>query len=191
MSSTRTTPTLTALHEGKRHLPWLPIAIFGALVALLGVGLTLNPREVPSPLIGKAAPHFELPLLLEAAKTLTPADMKGKVWMFNVWASWCTSCRQEHAVIAELAKSGVVPVYGLNYKDTREDGMEYLAKLGNPYKLIAYDPQGRVGLDYGVYGTPETYVIDKQGVIRYKRIGPLTPQIIKQKIIPLVHELNR
>ena len=190
MSATPTTPMTASSHTAKRRLPWLPIAIFGALVVLLGVGLTLNPREVPSPLIGKAAPHFELPLLLDSTKTFTPADMKGKVWMFNVWASWCTSCRQEHAVIAELAKSGVVPVYGLNYKDTREDGKEYLAKLGNPYQLIAYDPQGRVGLDYGVYGTPETYVIDKRGVIRYKRIGPLTPEIIKQKIIPLVQELN-
>lgn len=170
---------------------WLPIGIFAALVVLLGVGLTLNPREVPSPLVGKAAPHFELPLLLEPAKTFTPAHMQGKVWMFNVWASWCISCRQEHAVLAEFAKTGLVPVYGLNYKDKREDGVAYLSKLGNPYQLVAYDPQGRVGLDYGVYGTPETYVIDKRGVIRYKRIGPLSPQIIQQKIIPLIHELNR
>lgn len=190
MNTIPTVPVTASTNAAKRRLPWLPIAIFAALVALLGVGLTLNPREVPSPLIGKAAPHFELPLLLDSTKTFTPADMKGKVWMFNVWASWCTSCRQEHAVIAEFAKTGVVPVYGLNYKDTREDGKEYLAKLGNPYHLIAYDPQGRVGLDYGVYGTPETYVIDKRGVIRYKRIGPLTPEIIKQKIIPLVQELN-
>lgn len=190
MNTIPTVPVTASTNAAKRRLPWLPIAIFAALVALLGVGLTLNPREVPSPLIGKAAPHFELPLLLDSTKTFTPADMKGKVWMFNVWASWCTSCRQEHAVIAEFAKTGVVPVYGLNYKDTREDGKEYLAKLGNPYQLIAYDPQGRVGLDYGVYGTPETYVIDKRGVIRYKRIGPLTPEIIKQKIIPLVQELN-
>lgn len=191
MSTTRTTTALTPPLAGKARLPWLPVAIFGVLVALLGVGLTLNPREVPSPLIGKAAPNFELPLLLDPGTTLAPADMKGKVWMFNVWASWCVSCRQEHAVLAELAKSGVVPVYGLNYKDTREEGVAYLARLGNPYRRIAYDPQGRVGLDYGVYGTPETYVIDKRGVIRYKRIGPLTQEIIKEKIIPLIHELNR
>lgn len=169
----------------------LPLGIFAALVVLLGVGLTLNPREVPSPLVGKPAPHFELPLLLEPDKRFSPKDMTGKVWMFNVWASWCTSCRQEHPVLTEFAKTGAVPVYGLDYKDRREDGINYLRKLGDPYQLIAYDPQGRVGLDYGVYGTPETYVIDKGGVIRYKRIGPLTPEIIKQKIIPLIHELNR
>ena len=169
---------------------WVPIAIFIALVALLGVGLTLNPREVPSPLIGKAAPHFELPLLLGPDRTFTPKDMAGKVWMFNVWASWCTSCRQEHPLLSDFAKAGLVPVYGLNYKDERSDGIAYLKQLGNPYQLIAYDPKGRVGIDYGVYGTPETYVIDKRGVIRYKRIGPLTPEIIRDKIVPLVHALN-
>lgn len=173
-----------------RSRSWLPIALFIALIVLLGVGLTLNPREVPSPLVGKAAPHFELPLLLEPNTTFAPKDMTGKVWMFNVWASWCTSCRQEHATLSEFAKSGLIPVFGLNYKDERADGIAYLKKLGNPYQLIAYDPSGRVGLDYGVYGTPETYIVDKAGVIRYKRIGPLTPEIIRQKIVPLVHELN-
>ena len=174
-----------------RPKSWLPLAIFAALVVLLGVGLTLNPREVPSPLIGKPAPHFELPLLADASKTFTPEDMKGKVWMFNVWASWCTSCRQEHPILAEFAKTGLVPVIGLDYKDQRDDGLAYLAKLGNPYSVVAYDPKGLVGLDYGVYGTPETYVIDRRGVIRYKRIGPLTPQILEQKVIPLINELNR
>ena len=181
----------TAVLRLNRRWRLFPLAIFAMLVVLLGVGLTLNPREVPSPLIGKAAPHFELPLLADSTQTFTPADMKGKVWMFNVWASWCTSCRQEHPVLAEFAKSGLVPVIGLDYKDQREDGKAYLAKLGNPYQVVAFDPQGRVGLDYGVYGTPETYVIDKRGVIRYKRIGPLTPQILEQKVIPLINELNR
>lgn len=169
----------------------LPLAIFVVLVGFLGVGLTLNPREVPSPLVGKVAPAFELPQLADPAKTFSPAEMRGKVWMLNVWASWCVSCRAEHRTLAELAQSGIVPVYGLNYKDTREDGLEYLRKLGDPYRAIAFDPQGRVGIDYGVYGTPETYVIDKQGVIRYKRIGPLTPEIIKEKVIPLVATLSR
>ena len=169
----------------------LPLAIFVVLVGFLGVGLTLNPREVPSPLVGKPAPAFELPQLADPAKTFSPAEMRGKVWMLNVWASWCVSCRAEHRTLAELAHSGIVPVYGLNYKDTREDGLEYLRKLGDPYRAIAFDPQGRVGIDYGVYGTPETYVIDKQGVIRYKRIGPLTPEIIKEKVIPLVATLSR
>ena len=169
----------------------LPLAIFVVLVGFLGVGLTLNPREVPSPLVGKVAPAFELPQLADPTKTFSPAEMRGKVWMLNVWASWCVSCRAEHRTLAELAQSGIVPVYGLNYKDTREDGLEYLRKLGDPYRTIAFDPQGRVGIDYGVYGTPETYVIDKQGVIRYKRIGPLTPEIIKEKVIPLVAQLSR
>jgi cytochrome c biogenesis protein CcmG/thiol:disulfide interchange protein DsbE len=169
----------------------LPLGVFAALVVLLAVGLTLDPREVPSPLVGKPAPAFELPLLLEPDQRFSPQDMAGKVWLLNVWASWCVSCRQEHLVLSELAKAGAVPAYGLNYKDRREDGIIYLRTLGDPYQLVAYDPQGRVGLEYGVYGTPETYVIDKRGIIRYKRIGPLTPEIVRQKIVPLVHELNR
>ena len=169
----------------------IPIAIFVALVALLGVGLKLDPREVPSPLIGKPAPHFELPQLRETTKTFTERDMRGKVWMLNVWASWCVSCRAEHPVLLDLAASGAVPIYGLNYKDKREDGLAWLKGMGDPYKLSIYDFDGRVGIDYGVYAVPETYVIDKAGVIRYKRIGPLTPQIVKEKVLPLVRELER
>ena len=170
---------------------WLPIGAFAALVVLLGVGLTLNPREVPSPLVGKAAPQFELQQLIDADRTFSPKDMTGKVWLLNVWASWCTSCREEHPVLSAVAKGGAVPVYGLNYKDRREDGVAWLERLGNPFVLSAYDPNGRIGIDYGVYGTPETYVIDKQGVIRYKRIGPVTPEILEQKMVPLIAELNR
>ena len=169
----------------------IPITIFVALVALLGVGLKLDPREVPSPLIGKPAPHFELPQLRETTRTFTERDMRGKVWMLNVWASWCVSCREEHPVLLDLAASGAVPIYGLNYKDKREDGLAWLKGMGDPYKLSIYDFDGRVGIDYGVYGVPETYVIDKAGVIRYKRIGPLTPQIVKEKVLPLVRELER
>jgi len=169
----------------------LPIAIFAALVALLAVGLTLDPRKVPSPLIGKPAPHFELPLLQEAKQTFTERDMLGKVWILNVWASWCVSCREEHPVLLELAASGAVPVYGLNYKDKREDGLAWLKGMGDPYKVSIFDFDGKVGIDYGVYGVPETYVIDKLGVIRYKCIGPLTAQIVKEKVLPLVQELSR
>jgi cytochrome c biogenesis protein CcmG/thiol:disulfide interchange protein DsbE len=169
----------------------LPLAIFAALIALLGVGLTLNPREVPSPLIGKPAPHFELPQLREAAKTFTEKDMLGRVWVLNVWASWCVTCREEHPVLLELAKSGAVPLYGLNYKDRREDGLAWLKTMGDPYQLSIYDVEGRVGIDYGVYGVPETYVIDKRGVIRYKRIGALTPEIVRDKVLPLVQGLGR
>jgi len=169
----------------------LPLAIFAALVALLAVGLTLDPRKVPSPLIGKPAPHFELPLLQEAKQTFTERDMLGKVWILNVWASWCVSCREEHPVLLELAASGAVPVYGLNYKDKREDGLAWLKGMGDPYKVSIFDFDGKVGIDYGVYGVPETYVIDKLGVIRYKCIGPLTAQIVKEKVLPLVQELSR
>jgi len=169
----------------------IPIAIFVALVALLGVGLKLDPREVPSPLIGKPAPHFELPQLHETTRMFTERDMLGKVWMLNVWASWCVSCRDEHPVLLDLATSGAVPLYGLNYKDKREDGLAWLKSMGDPYRISIYDFDGKVGIDYGVYGVPETYVIDKLGVIRYKRIGPLTPQILKEKVLPLVRELER
>jgi cytochrome c biogenesis protein CcmG/thiol:disulfide interchange protein DsbE len=182
--------TVTATSGVWRMRVWLPIAIFVALVVLLGVGLTLNPREVPSPLVGKPTPDFELPQLLDPGKTFSPKEMRGKVWLLNVWASWCTACREEHPVLSALAKSGAVPIYGLDYKDKRDEAIGFLRALGDPYVLSASDPNGRIGIDYGVYGVPETYVIDKQGVIRYKRIGPVTPEIIQQKILPLVHELN-
>ena len=170
---------------------WVPIVIFIALIVLLGVGLTLNPREVPSPLVGKPAPDFVLPQLLDPGKTFSPKEMRGKVWLLNVWASWCPPCVEEHPSVTALAKSGAVPVYGLNYKDKHDDATTWLRKLGDPFVLSAYDPNGRIAIDYGVYGTPETYVIDKQGIIRYKRVGPLNPQLIQQKILPLVRELNR
>jgi len=169
----------------------VPLGLFFALVILLGVGLTLNPREVPSPLINKPAPPFELPQLHEPDRTFSPQQMLGKVWMFNVWASWCVSCREEHPVLVDLARRNVVPIYGLDYKDQRADGLRWLQQFGNPYVLSAFDASGRVGIDYGVYGVPETYVIDKRGVIRYKHIGVLTPKIVSEKIVPLVKELDR
>jgi cytochrome c biogenesis protein CcmG, thiol:disulfide interchange protein DsbE len=169
----------------------LPLGIFALLVALLAIGLTLNPREVPSPLIGKPAPHFELPQLHDPDKTFSERSMLGKVWVLNVWASWCVPCREEHPVLLDLAQSGAVPLVGLNYKDERRNSLAWLRSMGNPYQLTAYDLQGRVGIDYGVYGVPETYLIDKRGVIRYKRIGPLTTEIVKEKVLPLVHELER
>jgi len=184
--------SITASQERPSMLRFvLPLGVFLALAVLLGVGLKLNPREVPSPLINKPAPHFELPQLHAPEKTFSEKDMLGKVWLLNVWASWCVSCREEHPVLVELAKSGVVPLYGLNYKDKRDEGIAWLKQFRDPYRLSAYDGNGRVGIDYGVYGVPETYVIDKRGIIRYKRIGVLTPDIVKQKILPLVDELNR
>jgi len=165
--------------------------IFVALLALLAVGLTLNPREVPSPLIGKPAPMFQLPLLHEPDKSFSAKDELGKVWLLNVWASWCVACREEHQVLVGYSKRGGAPLYGLDYKDQRADGMRWLARYGNPYRASFFDADGRVGIDYGVYGVPETYVIDKRGVIRYKRIGPITPELLDKTIVPLVQELER
>lgn len=168
----------------------LPLGIFVVLLGFLGAGLRLNPREVPSPLIGKPAPAFLLPQLHSLDKMVSPQDMKGQVWLLNVWASWCVSCRQEHPVLLELQRRGIVPVYGLDYKDEPEAGLEWLRREGNPYALSIVDRDGRVGIDYGVYGVPETFVIDKAGVVRYKHIGPLTPAVMEQKLAPLVKELN-
>jgi cytochrome c biogenesis protein CcmG/thiol:disulfide interchange protein DsbE len=169
---------------------YLLLGGFVAFVLLLAAGLRLNPREVPSPLINKPAPAFSLPQLHDPEKVFTPAEMKGRVWMLNVWASWCVSCRQEHPVLVQLARSGAVPIYGLNYKDERAAGIAWLNQFGNPYKLSAFDAKGDVGIDYGVYGVPETYVIDKKGVIRYKQIGIVTPEILQEKVLPLVKTLE-
>lgn len=168
-----------------------PLGIFLILVAFLGIGLTLNPREVPSPLVGKAAPAFELPRLHEPSKNFSPAEMKGRVWMLNVWASWCVSCRDEHPVLVELAKTKLVPLYGLNYKDPRDDALRWLKQFGDPYDMSVADIDGRIGIEYGVYGVPETYVIDKAGVIRYKHIGPINRESVQKTLLPLIAELNR
>ena len=188
-----------------------PLIGFIVLVVLLAVGLRLNPREVPSPLVGKPAPDFALPKLAAMDQTFSPKDMKGKVWLLNVWASWCVSCRQEHPILVEIAKNKAITLVGLNYKEVRGDGAfdmdkisaeneralaveradAWLKRHGDPYALSVLDLDGRVGIDYGVYGVPETYVIDKQGVIRFKHIGPVTPDVFSGKILPLVAELNR
>ncbi len=169
----------------------LPLAVFITLVLFLGVGLRLNPREIPSPFIGKDAPAFKLTQLHAPGKTISPQDMVGQVWLLNVWASWCVACRQEHPVLMDLARQGVVPIVGLNYKDTRENGAGWLRQFGNPYTVSGVDADGRVGIDYGVYGVPETFVIDKRGVIRMKHIGPVTPEVIVEKLLPLIKELQR
>jgi len=166
------------------------LGVFAALVLLLAIGLRLNPREVPSPLIGKAAPPFDLPLLQQPDKRFSEKQMLGRVWILNVWASWCPPCLVEHPVVTRVARAGLAPVIGLNYKDAREEALPWLERNGNPYQLIVYDRDGRIGIDYGVYGVPETYVIDRQGVIRYKHIGPLTAEVVQQKVEPLVKELT-
>jgi len=169
----------------------IPLAVFLVLCGFLFVGLFLNPREVPSPLIDKPAPPFSLKQLHRPDQQLGLEDMKGKVWLLNVWASWCVACREEHPLLVEFSKQGIVPIVGLNYKDEPAAGMRWLQELGNPYTVSVVDRDGRVGIDYGVYGVPETFVIDKQGVIRYKQIGPVTVEVLEKKILPLVRQLEK
>jgi cytochrome c biogenesis protein CcmG/thiol:disulfide interchange protein DsbE len=168
----------------------VPLALFIALSAFLLRGLWLNPREVPSPLINKPAPQFTLPKLHSEALPFDSKDMLGQVWIFNVWASWCGPCRNEHPLFNQLASKKLVPIIGLNYKDQPANAKAWLQELGDPYLLTVADREGRVGIDFGVYGVPETFVIDKQGVIRYKHIGPVTAEAMDKKIIPLVKELQ-
>jgi cytochrome c biogenesis protein CcmG/thiol:disulfide interchange protein DsbE len=169
----------------------IPLAVFVVILAFLFVGLGLNPREVPSPLIGKPAPAFQLAQLHAPDRAFTQKDMLGQVWLLNVWASWCISCRDEHPLLVQLAKAKTVPLVGLNYKDKPDEAKAWLKQFGDPYQLSITDRNGRVGIDYGVYGVPETFLIDKAGVIRYKHIGPITPDALQTKILPLVKELQR
>lgn len=169
----------------------IPLALFAVLVGFLAVGLRLDPHEVPSPLVNKPAPAFKIAQLEQPDMQFSPDDLKGKVWVLNVWASWCVACRQEHPVLMTFARAKVAPLIGLDYKDQRKDAMGVLKRAGNPYDLTAFDGDGRVGIDYGVYGVPESYVIDKAGVIRYKHIGPITEDALQQTIIPLINELKK
>jgi cytochrome c biogenesis protein CcmG/thiol:disulfide interchange protein DsbE len=169
----------------------IPLVLFVILVIFLAIGLGRDPHEVPSPLIGKAAPTFQLPQLKDPGKSFSAQEMRGKVWLLNVWASWCVSCREEHPLLLDYARSAAVPIYGLNYKDKRADALDWLEQLGDPYVLSAADEDGRVAIDYGVYGAPETYLIDRDGVIRFKQVGAVTPDIWQRKILPLVKDLNR
>ena len=168
----------------------LPLAVFALLVFFLWRGLRLDPHQVPSPLIDKPAPGFALTRLDDANTTIRRDDMLGKVWMLNVWASWCVACREEHPTLVAFSKTKAVPIIGLNYKDTRAEGLGWLSQFGNPYDASVFDQNGRVGIDFGVYGVPETFVIDKQGVIRFKHVGALTPELIRTRIQPLLKELD-
>ncbi|MEI7464402.1 MAG: DsbE family thiol:disulfide interchange protein [Burkholderiales bacterium] len=173
----------------KRYL--LPLLVFLLMAGFLAIGLKLDPREVPSPLIGKTAPAFDLPQLAAPDQRLATKDLRGQVWLLNVWASWCVACRQEHPLLVELSKAGQVKLYGLNYKDKSDDALGWLNNFGNPYLKSVSDTDGRVGIDYGVYGVPETFVIDKQGIIRYKQIGPVTPESLRDTLLPLVAKLEQ
>ena len=169
----------------------IPLILFIVLVGFLAAGLNRDPSEVPSPLINKPAPAFKVPQLADPSKSFSPEEMKGQVWVLNVWASWCIACREEHPMLVEMSKSQVAPLIGLDYKDKRTDAMEMLARQGNPYALSAFDSDGRVGINYGVYGVPETYVIDKTGIIRFKQIGPITKEVLEKSIYPIIAKLNK
>jgi cytochrome c biogenesis protein CcmG/thiol:disulfide interchange protein DsbE len=172
----------------KRYL--IPLAVFAVLAGFLAVGLNLNPREVPSPLVGKPAPAFTQPRLEAPEARVAHSELQGRVWVLNVWASWCVPCLAEHPLVTELARDSGVAVVGLNYKDKAEDATRWLARHGNPYTMVLTDRDGAVGIDYGVYGVPETFVVDRAGVIRHKHIGPITPQALRDEILPLVRRLN-
>lgn len=173
----------------------IPLVLFIGLVAFLLVGLHRDPHEVPSPLINKAAPSFQLPQLHDPMKNFSPQDMRGKVWLLNFWGSWCIACREEHPLLVEYAKSRVIPIYGVDYqyandsKDERTAALQLLEELGNPYTMTAFDAEGRTSIDYGVYGAPESFLIDKKGVIRFKQIGPITEDVWNNKILPLAKQL--
>src|SRR2546425_2691877 len=169
----------------------LPLVLFIALVGFLLIGLHRDPHEVPSPLINKPAPDFKLGQLPDPNKTFSPQEMRGKVWILNFWGTWCVACREEHPLLLEYAKTGAVPIYGVDYKDERTAALQWLDEFGNPYALTAFDVDGRVSIDYGVYGAPESYLIDRNGVIRFKQIGPITEEVWKNKILPLAKQLNQ
>ena len=169
----------------------IPLVLFVVLIVFLAIGLGHDPHKLPSALINQPAPEFALPELREPSKIISPSQMRGKVWLLNVWGSWCPACREEHPFLMDIARTEVVPIYGLSWKDKREDALAVLSELGDPYVLNMSDFDGRVAIDYGITGAPETYLIDKNGIIRYKEPGQLTPEIMEKKILPLVRELNR
>ncbi|MBT5031112.1 MAG: DsbE family thiol:disulfide interchange protein [Proteobacteria bacterium] len=174
----------------RKPIFWVPLALFFGLCVLLAIGLTLNPREIPSPLIGKTAPAFELPILSDPEQQFSTLDSLGKPWILNVWASWCVACRYEHPILNEFAQNNDTFIVGLNYKDPPANGQAWLDQFGDPYTLSVIDFDGRVGIDWGVYGVPETFVMDASGIIRYKHIGPITVASLQNEIVPLLRELS-
>ena len=177
--------------KASRKIFLLPIILFAVLTAVLGIGLSLDPREVPSPLIGKAVPDFDLPPVKGRTSGLASRDLKREVSLMNVFASWCVACLAEHPVLVDLARRHVVPIHGLNYKDQPDDAARWLDERGDPNTRTGADIDGRVGIDWGVYGVPETFVIGPDGHIAYKHIGPLTPESFQQKVMPVIERLRR
>lgn len=172
----------------------LPFVFFVGLAVLLGAGVMMNAGKdtsaIPSPLLGKPAPDFALPVLGEPGRIVTRADLLGAPYLLNVWGSWCPACRDEHPVITDVAKSGRIRVIGYDYKDNTEDAQRWLARFGNPYSLVITDEDGRAALDWGIYGAPETFLVDAEGVIRWKFVGPLTPEVVQRELLPKLEELR-
>jgi cytochrome c biogenesis protein CcmG/thiol:disulfide interchange protein DsbE len=168
----------------------LPIGVFVLLVVVLSVGLMLDPRQIASPFIDKPVPVFSLQDLKDPSKTLTNRDLAGKVWLVNAWASWCVSCLQEHPLLMELARTGKVSLFGLNYKDRREDALQWLDSMGDPFQRIAADRMGHVGSEWGVQSTPQSFVVDRQGLIRFQQSGPLNQDIVRKEILPIIDHLQ-
>ncbi len=169
---------------------FLPLILFIVLVGFLYVGLGLDPKKLPSPLIGKAFPNLQVEDFNTAEIYAVQDKLQGKISLVNVWASWCVTCRAEHEMLMQIAETNSLQMLGVNYKDTKKDGNIFLTRLGNPYDLIVFDQSGKLGLELGVYATPETFIIDQQGIIRFKRIGELTPRIWWEQITPLINQLE-
>ena len=170
---------------------YIPMLVFLVMAVFLGIGLTMNPRDVPSPLIGKPVPEFSLPPVQGRTLGLASTDLRGQVSMVNVFASWCVACREEHPLLMELGKAGIVPIHGLNYKDKPDDAQAWLDQLGDPYTRTGADISGRVGIDWGVYGVPETFIIDRDGLIVHKHIGAITPEALRKTIMPIIEKLRK
>jgi len=177
--------TATATEQRKSFRFLFPLIAFILLALLLGIGLTLNPRDLPSTMIGKPAPTFDLELLKARGTNFSPEDYKGKRWILNVWASWCVGCRVEHPLLMQLAERTELPMVGLNYKDDPGNAVQWLANRGDPYVAIPMDIAGNAGIDWGVYGVPETFVIDENGLVIYKHTGPITVAAVRDEILPL------
>lgn len=182
---------MTARAPRRRLLLLVPLLLFVVIGVFLAIGLGRDPSLVPSPLIGKPVPQFALPPVRGRSLGLATADLKGQVSLVNVFASWCVACRAEHPVLMQIERDGVLPVYGLNYKDQPEDAARWLDEMGDPYARTGADIDGRVAIDWGVYGVPETFIVDREGIIRYKQIGPISPAVWNQTMLPLVRELQK
>ncbi len=168
----------------------IPLILFIIMAIFLAIGLNLKPNEIPSPLLNKPAPAFAAAKLQAPEQKLTNTDLLGQVWLLNVWASWCVSCRAEHPVLNQLAQKNAVMMVGLNYKDDPANAQYWLESLGNPYSVSIMDQDGRIGLDWGVYGVPETFVMDKKGLVRYKHTGPVTMSDVQAVFLPLIAQLQ-